>query len=33
MAKEKEWYVPKNVTKDIFINHVYAVMSSSPCLL
>jgi hypothetical protein len=32
MAKEKECYVPKNVTKDIFIKHIYAVMSSSPCL-
>ncbi len=35
MAKEEEeCYVPKNVAKDIFIKHVYAVMSSysSPCL-
>jgi CheY-like chemotaxis protein len=30
MAKEVEGcYVPKNVAKDIFIKHVYAVMSSS----
>jgi CheY-like chemotaxis protein len=30
MAKEEEGcYVPKNVAKDIFIKHVYAVMSSS----
>jgi CheY-like chemotaxis protein len=32
MAKEEECYVPKYVAKDIFIKHVYAVMSSSPCL-
>ena len=33
MTKEKECYVPKYVAKDIFIKHVYAVMSSSsPCL-
>ena len=32
MAKEEECYVPKNVAKDIFIKHVYAVMSSSSCL-
>jgi CheY-like chemotaxis protein len=32
MAKEEECYVPKNVAKDIFIKHVYAVISSSPCL-
>jgi CheY-like chemotaxis protein len=33
IAKE-EWYVPKHVPKEIFIKHVYAVMSSSqpPCL-
>jgi CheY-like chemotaxis protein len=29
--EEKECYVPKHVPKDIFIKHVYAVMSS-PCL-
>jgi CheY-like chemotaxis protein len=28
MAKEEEYYVPKYVAKDIFIKHVYAVMSS-----
>ena len=28
----KECYVPKHVPKDIFIKHVHAVMSSSPCL-
>ena len=34
MTKEEECYVPKYVAKDIFIKHVYAVMSSSsPCLL
>jgi CheY-like chemotaxis protein len=33
MAKEgEECYVPKHVPKDIFIKHVHAVMSSSPCL-
>ena len=33
MAKGEECYVPKYVAKDIFIKHVYAVMSSSsPCL-
>jgi CheY-like chemotaxis protein len=32
MAKEEECYVPKYVAKDIFIKHVYAVMSSSSCL-
>jgi CheY-like chemotaxis protein len=32
MTKEEECYVPKYVAKDIFIKHVYAVMSSSPCL-
>jgi CheY-like chemotaxis protein len=32
MTKEEECYVPKYVAKDIFIKHVYAVMSSSSCL-
>jgi hypothetical protein len=32
MAKEEECYVPKYVAKDIFIKHVYALISSSPCL-
>jgi hypothetical protein len=32
MGKEEECFVPKNVAKDIFIKHVYAVISSSPCL-
>jgi hypothetical protein len=33
MAKEEKCYVPKYGAKDIFIKHVYAVMSSSsPCL-
>lgn len=30
--EEEECYVPKHVPKDIFIKHVYAVMSSSSCL-
>jgi hypothetical protein len=30
--EEEECYVPKYVAKDIFIKHVYAVMSSSSCL-
>jgi CheY-like chemotaxis protein len=33
MTKEEECYVPKYVAKDIFIKHVYAVMSSSSCCL
>lgn len=32
MVKGEECYVPKYVAKDIFIKHVYAVMSSSVCL-
>jgi hypothetical protein len=35
MAEEEEkeeCYVPKHVPKDIFIKHVYAVMSYSTCL-
>ena len=32
IAEEKECYVPKHVPKDIFIKHVFVVMSYSPCL-